>query len=113
MGHLQRLASLDEDPVLSSDPGAHHHGCRGRQPQRARAGDGQDCDGRLEGKADDDLRVGDVRVVALRGGERVIRLKYLNFYFENECKHLCVHLPGSSPLLCQSRRSQFRARPPE
>lgn len=65
MGHLQRLSPFNEDPVLSSDPCAHHHSCRGRQPQRAGAGDGQDCDGRLEGKADDDLGLGDALVVTL------------------------------------------------
>lgn len=65
VGHLQRFASFYEDPVLSSDPRAHHDRRRGRQPQRAGAGNGQDCDGRLEGKADDDLGFGDALVVAL------------------------------------------------
>lgn len=69
MGHLQRLPSFDQDPVLSSDPCAHHDGCRGRQPKGAGAGDGQDGDGSLEGEADDDLRFGDVLVVTLPGGE--------------------------------------------
>ena len=65
--HLQRLASFDEDPVLSSDPCAHHHSCRGCQPQRAGAGNGQNSDGRLEGKSDDNFRFGDVGVITLRG----------------------------------------------
>lgn len=72
VGHLQRLASFDQDPVLSSNPCAHHDSCRGCQPQRAGACNGQNCDGRLEGKADDDFRFGDVLVVALWGRERVI-----------------------------------------
>lgn len=71
VGHLERLASLDEDPVLSSDPGAHHDGRWGRQPQRAGASDGQHGDRRLEGKADDNLHLGDVGVVTLRGRGRV------------------------------------------
>lgn len=70
--HLQWLASFNEDPVLSSDSCAHHYSCRGCQPQRAGAGNGQNCDGCLKGKADDDLRLGDVLVVTLRGRERVI-----------------------------------------
>ncbi len=65
MGHLQRLASFDEDPILSSNPCAHHDSRRGCQPQRAGAGDGQNCYGSLEGEADDDLRFGDALVVTL------------------------------------------------
>lgn len=65
VGHLQWLAPFNEDPVLSSNPCAHHDSCRGCQPQRAGAGDGQNRDGRLEGKADDNLRLGDVLVVTL------------------------------------------------
>ena len=68
MGHLQWLPSFDEDPVLSPDPRAHHDSRRGRQPQRAGASDGQNCDGRLEGEADDDLGLGDVLVVTLQEG---------------------------------------------
>lgn len=63
--HLQRLASFDENPILSADPRAHHHSRRGRQPQRAGAGDGQNRDGRLEGEANDNFRLGDVLVVTL------------------------------------------------
>lgn len=71
--HLQRLASFDQDPVLSADPGANHDGGRGRQPQGAGAGNGQDGDGGLEGEADDDLGPGDVLVVTLRGGTQSAR----------------------------------------
>lgn len=63
--HLQRLASFNQDPVLSSNPSADHYGCRGRQPQRAGAGDGQNSDRCLEGEADDDFGLGDVLVVTL------------------------------------------------
>lgn len=65
VSHLQRLASLDQNPILRSNPGSHHHCCRGCQAQRAGAGNGQNSDGRLEGEADDDLGLGDVLVVAL------------------------------------------------
>lgn len=65
VGHLQRLASFDQDPVLSANPCAHHDSCGGRQPQRAGAGNGQDGDGGLEGKANDDFGLGDVLVVTL------------------------------------------------
>ena len=65
VGHLQRLASFDEDPVLSSDTRAHHDSSRGCQAQRAGAGDGQNRDGGLEGEAHDDLGIGDVLVVTL------------------------------------------------
>lgn len=65
VSHLQRLAAFNEDPVLSPDARAHHDGCRGGQPQRAGAGDGQNGDGRLEGEADDDFRLGDFLVVTL------------------------------------------------
>lgn len=68
MGHLQRLASFDQDSVLSSDTCSHHDGCWGCQPQRAGAGDGQNSNGRLEGKADDNFRLGYVLVITLRGG---------------------------------------------
>lgn len=69
MCHLQWLASFNEDSILSSDPRAHHDGSRGCQPQRAGAGDGENSDGCLEGEANDNLRLGDVLVVTLRGGQ--------------------------------------------
>lgn len=65
MGHLQRLASFNEDPVLSSNPCAHHDSCRSCQPQRAGAGNGQDSDGRLEGEADNNFCPGYVLVITL------------------------------------------------
>ena len=65
MGHLQWLASFNEDPVLGSDTCAHHDGRRGCQPQGAGAGNGQDSDGRLESKADDHFCLGNVLVVTL------------------------------------------------
>lgn len=72
MGHLQRLASFDEDPVLSSNPCAHHDSCRGCQSQRAGASDGQHGDGGLEGEADDNFRLGDVLVITLGRREWLI-----------------------------------------
>lgn len=66
MRQLQRFSSFDQDTVLSSDPCADHHSCRGGQPQGAGAGNGQNCDGRLKREADDDLGSGDVLVVTLR-----------------------------------------------
>lgn len=65
VGHLQRFPSLDEDAVLGSDPRAHHDSCWGCQAQRAGAGDGQDCDGGLEGEADNNICLGDVLIVTL------------------------------------------------
>lgn len=66
VGHLQRLASLDEDAVLGGHPSAHHDG-RGRgQAQGAGAGDAEHRDGRLERKADDHLCLGDMLVGGLK-----------------------------------------------
>lgn len=65
MCHLQRLASFNEDAVLSADPRANHDRRRSCQPQRAGAGDGENGDGRLEGEANDDLCLGDALVVTL------------------------------------------------
>lgn len=70
VGHLQRLASFDEDAILGSHPGAHHDR-RGRgQAQGAGAGDAQHRDGCLERKTDDHLCLGDVLVVGLKRGKR-------------------------------------------
>lgn len=65
MCHRQRFSSFDQDAIPSCDPGAHHHSCRGGQPQGAGAGDGQHRDGCLKCEADDELRPGDVLVVNL------------------------------------------------
>lgn len=65
MCHLQRFSSFEQDPILSSDPGGHHHSCRGGQPQGAGASNGQNRDGCLKCEADDDLRSGDVLFVTL------------------------------------------------
>lgn len=70
MGHLQGLAALDEDAVLGGHAGAHHDG-RGRgQAQGAGAGDAEHGDGRLEGEAQDHLRLGDALAVVLARGKR-------------------------------------------
>lgn len=69
MGHLQRLASLDEHAILGGHPSAHHDR-RGRgQPQGTGAGNAQHCDGRLERKPEDDLCLGDALVGLLQRGE--------------------------------------------
>ena len=70
MGHLQGLASLDEDAVLGGYPGAHHDG-RGRgQAQRAGAGDAEHRDGRLEREPQDHLCLGDTLAGDLTRGKR-------------------------------------------
>lgn len=70
MGHLQGLASLDEDAVLGGHARAHHDR-RGRgQAQGAGAGDAQHCDGRLEGEPDDHLCLGEVLAGGLKRGKR-------------------------------------------
>lgn len=117
VGHLQRLASFNEDPVLSSNPGAHHDSCWRCQPQRAGAGNGQNCDGRLEGKADNNFRLGDVLVITLWGWEWVVSviakcllLKLGETDFVCIWKHLCAHLPGSFLSQCQSSQTRLPAR---
>ena len=70
MGHLQGLASLDEDAILGGHAGAHHDG-RGRgQAQGAGAGDAEHCDGRLEGESQDHLCLGDPLAGGLTRGKR-------------------------------------------
>lgn len=70
VGHLQGLASLDEDAVLGGYPGAHHDG-RGRgQAQRAGAGDAEHRDGRLEREPQDHLCLGDTLAGDLTRGKR-------------------------------------------
>lgn len=108
--HLQWRPSFDEDSVLSPDSCSHHYSCRGCQPQRAGAGDGQNRDGRLEGEADDNFRFGDVLVVALH---RCWKLEICGI-----C--LCIgkwnypksHIPESSPSLRQSWQNLQKSKPP-
>lgn len=70
MGHLQGLASLDEDAVLGGHTRAHHDGRGCGQAQRAGAGNAQHCDGRLEREPDDHLCLGDVLAGGLKRGKR-------------------------------------------
>lgn len=65
MRHLQWLASFNKNPILSTDPSARHDSCRGRQPERAGASNGQHCDGSLEGKAHNNLYLGDIGIIIL------------------------------------------------
>lgn len=70
VGHLQRLAPLDEDAIPGSHASAHHD-CRGcGQAQGAGAGNAQHCDGRLECKPDDHFCLGNMLVGGLKRGER-------------------------------------------
>lgn len=65
VGHLQWLASLNQDAILCSNSRAHHNSCRGCQPQRAGASNGQNSDGGLEGEANNYFCPGDVLVITL------------------------------------------------
>lgn len=90
VGHLQRLAPLDEDAVPGSHAGAHHD-CRGcGQAQGARAGNAQHCDGRLECKPDDYLCLGNMFVGNLKRGKRgKQRVKWEITQNPNHCCFLC------------------------
>ena len=70
MGHLQGLASLDEDAILGGHASAHHDGCGRGQAQGAGAGDAEHRDGRLEGEPQDHLCLGDPLAGGLTRGKR-------------------------------------------
>lgn len=66
MCHLKWFPSLYQNAILGSNPCANHHSCRGCQAKRTRAGNAQDCDGGLEGKANHRLSSGNAFVIALQ-----------------------------------------------